>query len=61
MDKFLSELPAKLAPLVTFRLPRVESDIWQSTTFWAYIFWILWLVGYSLLSFISWLPFLLFN
>ncbi|KAM6485442.1 glycosyltransferase family 2 protein [Trichoderma sp. SZMC 28011] len=46
MDKFLSELPAKLAPLVTFRLPRVESDIWQSTTFWAYIFWILWLHRY---------------
>lgn len=52
MDKFLSELPAKLAPLVTFRLPRVESDIWQSTTFWAYIFWILWLVGSALISFI---------
>ncbi|KAL7943087.1 glycosyltransferase family 2 protein [Trichoderma barbatum] len=46
MDRFLSELPAKLAPLVTFRLPRVESDLWQSPTFWTYIFWILWLHRY---------------
>lgn len=42
MDKFLSELPAKMMPLVPFRLPVVEPGFWLSATFWTYVFWILW-------------------
>ncbi|KAL7902097.1 glycosyltransferase family 2 protein [Trichoderma sp. TUCIM 5745] len=41
MDKFLSELPAKMMPLVPFRLPVIEPGFWQSATFWTYVFWIL--------------------
>lgn len=49
MDWFISELPAKLMPLVTSKLHLVKSDVWHSATFWACVFWVLWSVRLRIL------------